>query len=248
MKGKAILWGFLCLFLSAGLFSQTVDELITQGDQYYSEMQDMETAKKAFDSYMKALLKMEDKYEAYWRISRIQYYIGVHSQEKKEQKVIFSQGIYYGEKAVQANSEKPDGYYWLGVNQGKYGEVKGILKSLSLVKPIKQAMNKVIDIDRAYEDGGADRVLGRVYFKLPGFVGGDKEKSLEHLLMSKKYGPKDPVTLLYLADTYLELKEKEKARAELEAILELESDSLWVSGVDEIKEEAEKMLQGKEFK
>jgi len=158
-----------------------------------------------------------------------------------------SQGIYYAKKAVALEPEKPDGYYWLGVNYGVYGEAKGVLKSLSLVDDIKEAMNKVIDLDREYEDGGPDRVLGRVYFKLPGFAGGDKKKSLEHLLRSKEFGPNDPLTRYYLADTYLALKEVDKAREELEYALNMEADPRWVSGVDDCKEDAKQMLQKKAF-
>ena len=122
---------------------------------------------------------MDNRYEAFWRLSRILYYIGEHTEKKKEKKSIFAQGVYYAERAIDLEPEKPDGHYWHGVNNGKYGETRGVLKSLFLVKPIKQAMNKVIELDRSYEDGGPDRVMGRVYFKLPGFAGGSKEKSLE---------------------------------------------------------------------
>lgn len=125
--------------------------------------------------------------------------------------------------------------------------MRGVLKSLSFVKPIKEAMNKVIELDRGYEDGGPDRVLGRVYFKLPGIAGGSKKKSLEHLLKSKELAPNDALTRCYLAETLLSLKEKDKAREELEYVLSLESDPRWIAGVDDHKKTAKKMLQKKAF-
>jgi tetratricopeptide (TPR) repeat protein len=108
-------------------------------------------------------------------------------------------------------------------------------------------MNKVIELDRGYEDGGPDRVLGRVYFKLPGIAGGSKKKSLEHLLKSKELAPNDALTRCYLAETLLSLKEKDKAREELEYVLSLESDPRWIAGVDDHKKTAKKMLQKKAF-
>ena len=249
MKTRTIvlLFSFFCLTFS--LFSQEPEELIAKGDALYAEMNDLATAEKALDFYQQALTKAENKYEPYWKIARIMYFIGAHTESKKEKKNIFSRGIYHAKKAVALEPERPEGHYWLGVNYGVYGEAKGVLKSLSLVKPIKKEMNKVIELDREYEDGGADRVLGRVYFKLPGIVGGDKKKSLTHLLKSKELGPDDALTRIYLADTYLKLKEVEKARAELEAVLEMESDPRWIAPVsDELKEMAKKMLRKKEFK
>jgi len=248
MRVKTAFIFLVVLSMSFFLFSQSPEDLISQADKLYSEMKDMETAQEALAKYRSALNEAEDKYEPYWRISRIHYYIGSHTESKKEKKVIFSQGIYYAKKAIEQEPEKPDGYYWLGVNYGVYGEARGVMKSLFLVDDIKEAMNKVIELNREYEDGGPDRVLGRVYFKVPGIAGGSKKKSLEHLLKSKEFGPEDPLTRVYLADTYLALKEVEKARAELDYVLSLEDDPCWVAGVEETKEDAKEILKKKQFR
>ena len=248
MKAKILFFLVIFLGLSFSVFCQDVEDLIAQGDKLYSEMKDLETAKKALALYQKALLAAEDKYESNWKMARIKYYIGSNTEKKKQKKIIFSQGIYNANKAIGLEPEKPDGYYWLGVNYGLLGAARGVLKSLSLVKPIKKAMNKVIELNREYEDGGPDRVLGRLYFRLPGIAGGSKKKSLEHLLKSKEIGPNDPLTRVYLADTYLALKEIDKAREELEYVLSRESNPCWVADVDECKVQAEEMLQNKKFK
>jgi tetratricopeptide (TPR) repeat protein len=248
MNKRAILI-FLAVFcFVSSLFPQSAEELIEQADQLCNEMKDMATAKEAEALYLKSLGMTDSEYDVYWRLSRILYYIGEHTEKKKEKKGIFARGVYYAEKAVELEPEKPDGHYWLGVNHGKVGETRGVLKSLALVKPIKNAMNKVIELERSYEDGGPDRVLGRVFFKLPGFAGGDKKKSLEHLLKSKEYGPEDALTRIYLAETYLALKEKDKAREELEYVLDMESDYRWYYAIDENKEAARELLNSKKFK
>jgi tetratricopeptide (TPR) repeat protein len=248
MREKICLFILVIFCLSFSFSAQEEADLIQQGDDLFDQMSDMETAQKALALYREALGKVENKYEAYWRIARMMYYIGVHTESKKEQKTIFSQGVYNATKAVDMEPEKPEGHYWHGVNNGKVGEVRGVLKSLSLVKPIKAAMNKVIELDRSFNDGGADRVLGRVYFKLPGFAGGSSDKSLEHLLKSKEFGPEDATTRLYLAETYLKKKEVEKARAELEYILNMEDDPRWFKDIGESKMAAKELLESKKFK
>jgi tetratricopeptide (TPR) repeat protein len=176
------------------------------------------------------------------------YYIGEHQEKKKDQKNTFAQAVYHCDKAVELGPEKPDGYYWRAVNNGKYGETRGVLKSLALVKPIKSDLNKVIELDRSYEDGGPDRVMGRVYFKLPGFAGGSKDLSLEHLEKSKEYGPEDVVTRLYLAETLLDHKRVEDARSELEYILNVPDDPRWVLAIRENKAAAQELLNKKKFR
>lgn len=249
MKAKIFFLASVFLsFSSLSLFCQSPEELISQGDKLYAEMKDMATAQEALSRYRDALLKAENKYEAYWKVARMHYYIGEHTDSNKEKKIIFSQGIYHAERAIELEPGRPDCYYWHGVLNGVYGEARGVLKSLFLVDDIKRAMNKVIELDRSYEDGGPDRVLGRVYFKLPGFAGGDNKKSLEHLLKSKEFGPNDALTRCYLADTYLALKEVDKAREELEFVLNMGDESRWISGVAECKAPAREMLQRKEFR
>jgi tetratricopeptide (TPR) repeat protein len=248
MKKTGILGFLVVLCLVSFSFSQTAEEMLQQADQLCIEMKDMETAKEVEGLILKASNMMDNKYDAFWRLSRILYYIGEHTEIKKEKKGIFDRGVYYAEKAIELEPEKPDGHYWLGVNHGKVGETRGVLKSLSLVKPIKNAMNKVIELDRSYEDGGPDRVLGRVFYKLPGFAGGDNKKSLEHLMKSKEYGPEDALTRVYLAETYLALKEKEKAREELEYVVNMEPDNRWFYAIDENKAVARELLDSKKFK
>jgi hypothetical protein len=248
MKKKAFLVFLMVLCFSFSLYAQSAEELIAKADEIYNEMNEMSEAQEVLSLCQQAVGLTDNKYDAFWRIGRINYYIGTHTKSKKEKKAIFSQGVYWCQKAVDLESEKPDGHYWLGVNNGKFGEVKGVLKSLALVKPVKQSMNKVIELDRSYEDGGADRVLGRVYFKLPGFAGGSKTKSREHLEKSKELGPQDALTRLYLAETLLKFKEVDNARAELDFILAMEDDDRWIIGVNEVKAEAKKMLQGKAFR
>ncbi len=247
---KAKIWvlslGIIGLAMQAS--GQEASELMQQADALYAEMQDMATAEEALALYRKALIAAEDKYEAYWKISRIMYFIGEHMEEKNDRKNTFAQAVYHAEKAVALQPERPDGYYWRGVNNGKYGETRGVLKSLSLVKPIKNDMNKVIELDRSYEDGGPDRVLGRVYFKLPGFAGGSKDKSREHLEMSKEFGPQDALTRIYLAETLMEQDEVDAARAELDYVLGLLDDPRWVTGVNENKEMARELLNDKKFR
>ncbi|MBN1272476.1 MAG: hypothetical protein JXB26_09410 [Candidatus Aminicenantes bacterium] len=236
------------LFLAVFVHSQQPEGLITQGDEIFNSMGDMEAAKQALTKYEEAEKLLENKYDALWRISRVMYYIGYFTEKKKEKKKIFQDAVLYANKAVILEPEKPDGHYWQGVNNGKYGETRGVFKSLSLVKPIKAAMNKVIELDRNYEEGGADRVLGRVYYKLPGIAGGSNDKSLEHLLKSKELGPEDALTRVYLAETYLDMKEVEKAREELEYVLAMEDDPCWVTMVNECKNLAREILKDKKFR
>jgi tetratricopeptide (TPR) repeat protein len=248
MKFKISFFVLIIFCFALNAFGQTPDELIQQADGLYADMQDMDTAKETLALYRKALLAADNKYEAYWKVARMLYFVGAHTEDKKTKQATFSQGVYHAEKAIAIEPEKPDAYYWRGVCNGKYGETRGVLKSLSLVKPIKADMNKVIELDRNYEDGGADRVLGRVFFKVPGFAGGSKDKSLEHLLKSKELGPDDALTRVYLAETLLNMKKVDEAKAELDFVLGMKDDPRWTLDIAGSKAEATALLKDKKFR
>lgn len=251
MITRARVLGALALVTVLGALpalSQTVGSLTGEGDALYDQRADLARAAEALAKYQDALAKNEDAYGAYWRMARVEYWIGDHTAKKDEKRRILEMAIYHGKKAVALAPDRPEGHYWLGVNYGVYGQAKGVLKSLSLVKPIKEEMAKVLAIDPSFEFGGADQLLGRLYYELPGLFGGSKEKSLEHLLKSKELGPRVGLTRIYLADTYVAMGQVEKARAELEAVLALEPEPKLIPETAQEKEMARKKLEGKPFK
>ena len=222
--------------------------LVAESDVLYTQRADLTKAKEALAKLEQALDAKEDAYSAYWRMSRLSYWIGDHTPGNDAKKPIFSSGIEYAKKAIQLDTNKPDGHFWLGVNYGVYGEAKGKLKSLSLVGPIKSEMRRVQEIDPAYDHGGADRVLGRVYHELPGIAGGSEKKSLEHLLKAVEYGPRVGLNLIYLADTYESLDRIEDARKALETVVNMEPMPDLLPETAEEKAQATERLGKKPYK
>jgi tetratricopeptide (TPR) repeat protein len=236
------------LALAPSVQAQNPGDLIAQGDALFAERADLAKTKEAKDRYEAALAAGEDAYGASWRMARVLYWIGDHTADKAAKKQLFLQGIDHAKKAVELGPDNAEGHFWLGVCYGVYGEAKGVLKSLALVKPIKEEMRRVLEIDPAYDRGGADRVLGRVYHEVPKFAGGGEKKSLEHLLKAVEYGPRVGMNHIYLADTYLSLGEIEKAREALETVLTLEPEPDLIPETTEEREQARRRLEGKPFK
>jgi tetratricopeptide (TPR) repeat protein len=221
--------------------------LIEESDALYAQRADLDKAKEGLAKLEQALAAKEDAYSAYWRMARLSYWIGDHTPGNDAKKEIFSKGIDYAKKAIGLGPDKPDGHFWLGVNYGVYGEAKGVLKSLFLVKPIKDEMRRVLELDAAYDHGGADRVLGRVYHEVPGIAGGSEKKSLEHLLKALEHGPRVGLNLLYISDTYLSLGRVEDARKALETLVNMDPMPDLIPEWNEEKAQAAERLAKKPF-
>jgi hypothetical protein len=238
---------FVAAVTGLAVLAQTSNSLIQQGDDLYVQRADLAKAKEAQAKYEAALAAGEDAYGARWRLARVFYWIGDHNADNNVKKQIFLQGVEHAKKAIELGPDKADGHFWLGVCYGVYGEAKGVLKSLALVKPIKAEMRRVLEIDPAYDNGGADRVLGRVYHEVPGFFGGSEKQSLVHLLQSVKYGPRVGLNLIYLADTYISLNRIEDARKTLETVLTMEVMPDLIPETAEERDQARAKLATKPF-
>ncbi len=234
--------------LAASAQTPTTSSLNQQGDDLYTQRADLAKAREAQAKYEAALAANEDAYGSRWRLARVLYWIGDHTKDNDAKKQLFQQGIEHAKKAIELGPDKADGHFWLGVCYGVYGEAKGVLKSLSLVKPIKEEMRRVLEIDPAYDRGGADRVLGRVFHEVPGIAGGSEKKSLAHLLKAVEYGPRVGLNLLYLSDTYVSLGRVDEARKTLETILALEPMSDLIPETGEEQAQARERLERKPFK
>ncbi len=167
--GVALLLGLMGLAVA-----QEVGELMGKADALWPQRGDMAKLKESMELYEKVLAQDSINVEALWRLSRACWWLGTHSPE--EQKLaIFEKGIEYGKRAILLKEDCAPCHYWLGVNYGVYGEAKGVLKSLSLVDPIREEMNRVIQLEPGFMHGGAYRILGRMAYKLPWFAGGEQK-------------------------------------------------------------------------
>lgn len=157
---------------------------------------------------------------AYGLISEIYYWTGEFAPVD-DKLFNFEQGVDWGEKGVAADENSLEANFWLAVNYGSFGTEKGIMKSLSLIQPIKTCVERVLEIDEGYFYGGPWRVLGRLYHKAPGFPFsiGDSKKAVECLEKAVELGPKFYLNHLFIAELYQSLGKKDKAKEHLEWII-----------------------------
>jgi tetratricopeptide (TPR) repeat protein len=227
MNNKLPKWKFMmCLttFLCGGaaFAGNPPVSLVDQGDAAYAKREDPVQAKIALHYYELALTANPGDVQAAWKASRAAYWVGDVADSRADKLQFFQRGIDLAQEGIAKNPDSVESHYWLGCNQGSYGDARGVLKSLFLVNPIRREMAEVNRLNDRYDGGGGYRVLGVVDYKVPGFAGGGKKRALEELNKSLAIDPKNPYTHYYLAEFFKETGEKDKARAEIAALQALE--------------------------
>ena len=181
---------------------------------------------------------------AYGLLSEIYFWFG-EVAEAENKLFCFEEGVKFGEKGVEADKDSLEACFWLAVNYGSFGQEKGIMKSLAMITPIKSLATRAIEIDESYFYGGPWRVLGRLYNKAPGFPFsiGNGKKAAECLEKAVELGPRFFLNHLFLAEVYISNREKAKAKAHLEWILEAELNKNHELEDEGYKRDAESLLK-----
>jgi hypothetical protein len=125
---------------------------------------------------------------------------------------------------------------------GALAESYGLRQGIRYRGAIREALETVLKIDPGFQEGSADRALGRWYYKVPGLFGGDKRKSEQHLRKALAYNEQSVITHLFLAETLIELNRKAEARKELEAAIAAPEDPEWAPEDRAFRAQAKKLL------
>jgi tetratricopeptide (TPR) repeat protein len=236
----------LALASLATTAQEAAPDPLTQARAAYEQRASPAKARAAVDLYRKAAKADPKSYEAAWEGARACYFCGHYSLTEapdEELLALFQDGIDRARAAVAANPKGAEGHFWLGVLDGVYGETKGMFKSLAMVPEIKAEMKAAMDLDPAVEGFGPDRVLGRLFYKLPGFKGGDNKKSIEHLEKSVQGAPTNALTRLFLAEVYKSEGMKDKALEQAKFIVAMTPDPRWTAEHPSIKAQAETLVK-----
>ena len=112
-----------------------------------------------------------ERAELYWREAREALELGdvAEKQNKRQADILafFTRGEGYADKAIAADPQNDQGYFWKSANIGRWGQVRGILDSLSKAGPMKDLLVKELSLNPERSDPYF--VLGQLYRELPGW-------------------------------------------------------------------------------
>ena len=199
-------------------------------------------AQRAEQIWADRLAKDARDFESAWKLARARYWLGTHAPEKSR-KAALESGITAGRAAIAAASNKPEGHFWVAANMGALAESFGMGQGLKYRGDIKNELETVLRLDPAFQQGSADRALGRWYFKVPGLFGGSDKKAEEHLRKSLTYNPNSASSLFFLAETLIDLKRKPEAKAILEKLIANPVDPEWAAEDRDFKAKASVLIK-----
>jgi tetratricopeptide (TPR) repeat protein len=211
-------------------------------DALYANRTDLTSARRAAELWSMAVKQDAKNFDAAWKLARADYWLGTHASES-ERRMFLEAGVEAGRTAVATQPNRPEGHFWMAANMGALAESFGRRAGLKYRKPIKEELETVLRLDAPFLQGSADRALGRWYFKVPGWLGGDKKLAEEHLRRSLTYNPHSTSSHFFLAELMLGQGRKAEAREELRRILQAPPDPEWQPENQDFKQKATALLK-----
>jgi hypothetical protein len=211
-------------------------------DSLYAQRAVLQSAREAADIWQSRLQQNAKDFDSAWKLARARYWLGGHAPDD-QRRAFLDQGIAAARAAIALEPEKPEGHFWLAANMGALAESFGVRQGLKYRGDIKSELLTVLRLDPAFQQGSADRALGRWYFKVPGLFGGSSSKSEEHLRRSLTYNPSSSASLFFLAETLIGSNRKQEARTLLEQLLAAPVDPEWAPEDREFKEKASVLVK-----
>jgi tetratricopeptide (TPR) repeat protein len=163
---------------------------------------------------------------------------------RKQSMAYYRKGKVYAETLIYEAPDRTEGHYWLALNLCGQADVGGYLMGRRLLPRIVEELKRAVALDETYDQAGAHRVLGRIYFEAPGWPisVGDLKKSLQHLQAAVRLAPENSTNRLYLAQTLYRLHFACLAQEELEQVLRCTRYAVKPQDLEEDQREARRLL------
>jgi len=177
------------------------------------------------------------------RLSRTCFILGQLATQKQSMEY-YRQGQSYAETLIREEPNRTEGHYWLAMNLCGQADAGGNLLGRRLLPRIMEELKRAVALDEAYDQAGAHRVLGRIYYEAPGWPlsVGDMQKSRQHLQAAVRLSPATSTNHLYLAQTLSRLQETGLARQELSQVLKSSRAAVKPQDLEEDRQEARRLL------
>lgn len=222
MPARAFLPAILLLALAAGLpapaaaQAQTpVAEARALVARYHEDPTMIDRARDLLEQ----ALKRDSQVDTMVLLSYVSFLWGdVRATTTEDKLAAYGRGRELGERAVELAPKNHDAHLWYAINTGRWGETKGIMRSLFLLPTVRREIDTMFELNP--KSVRAHSLAGNVFLRVPGLVGGDKEKAEEHFKKGLAIDPKFTVLRVDLASVYIATGRYDEARRELQRVID----------------------------
>ena len=195
--------------------SPLVAELETLATRYHENPGRLDRVR---DGLARAVQQDADA-ETWIALSRVCFIWGdIRATTTEEKLAAYAQGREAGRHAITLAPRATLAHLFYGINTGRWGQTKGVVRSLFLLPEVREAIRQTLDLDPRLP--GAYALAGNVDYEVPGIFGGSLERAEGHFRHGLGVDPRFTALRIGLAKVLRKQGRVAEARQEIMAVLD----------------------------
>jgi tetratricopeptide (TPR) repeat protein len=167
---------------------------------------------------LEAALAKDRQVDTMVMLSFVQFLLGdVRATTPDAKLAAYDRGRELGKRAVELAPKSHDAHLWFAINTARWGETKGILRSLFLLPSVREEIAILLELNP--RSTRAHVLAGNVFLEVPGFAGGDRAKAEGHFKKALSVDPRFTGARVDLARLYIGGGQYDDARRELTRVI-----------------------------
>lgn len=214
-RGGTVLLLALGLVGPADARSPLVAEMETLATRYHEAPTRLDAVREG----LAAAARREPDTETWIALARACFIWGdVRAATDEQRLAAYAEGREAARHAVELAPRAPLAHLLYGINTGRWGQTRGVLRSLFLLPEVREAIRKTLELDPALPQAYA--LAGNVDYEVPGVFGGSLERAEAQFRKGLGFDPRFTALRIGLAKVLRKQGRGADARRELRAVLD----------------------------
>jgi tetratricopeptide (TPR) repeat protein len=216
MRGRSLLLVLsLVLALASAAWAESpVEAARALVARYHEDLTRLDRARELLE----AALARDRRVETMVMLAHVQFLVGdVRAVTAEDKLAAYERGREIGRRAVELAPRSPDAHLWYAINTARWGETRGVLRSLFLLPTIREELTTLLELDP--RSVRAHVLTGNVLLEVPEFIGGDRSRAEYHFKKALAIDPRFTNARVDLARAYIADARYADARRELTRVV-----------------------------
>ena len=142
----------------------------------------------------------------------------IRARTPEEKLAVYDQGREAARRAIELSPRSVLAHFWYATHTGRWGQTRGVMRSLFLLPTVKQESETVLELDPTFAPGYA--LAANLYYEVPALLGGDLDRAEQMFRKGLALAPRFTAMRVGLAKTLIRRGRLAEARTELQAVLD----------------------------
>lgn len=183
--------------------------------KYHENPANIDTAR----DLLEAALARDRQPDTMVMLSYVYFLVGdVRARSADDKLAAYDKGREVGKRAVELAPRNAEAHAWYGINTGRWGQTKGVMRSLFLLPTVREEIDTTLALDP--RNLRALALQGNVFLEVPRIAGGDRDKAEASFRKALEIDPHFTNARVDLARVLIAAGRYGDARAELQKVLD----------------------------